>query len=64
MLDCGYGMKLLNTTNPVGTGSLNLLYIVLHEDIDQILPNKLHVEMHNKIGVTCVYNGHVFYTQL
>ena len=35
---------------------------VLHENIDQTLLNKLHGPMHYKIGVTCVYNGHVFYT--
>ena len=29
---------------------------VLYENIDQILLNKLHVPMHYKIGVTCVYN--------
>ena len=37
-------------------------YFVLYENIDQILPNKLHGPMHYKIGITCVYNGHVFYT--
>ena len=25
------------------------------------LPNKFHGPMHYKIGVTCVYNGHVLY---
>jgi len=35
---------------------------VLYENIDQSLPNKLHGPMHYKIGVTCVYNEHVFYT--
>jgi len=34
------------------------------KNIDQILPNKLHGPMHYKIGPPCVYNGHVFYTQL
>jgi len=33
------------------------LYQLLYENIDQILPNKLHGPMHYKIGVTCVYNG-------
>jgi len=37
---------------------------VLYENIDQILPNKLNGPMHYKISVTCVYNGHVFYTVL
>jgi len=37
---------------------------LLYENIDQILTNKLHGPMHYKIGVTCVYNGHVFYTLL
>jgi len=27
---------------------------------DQIIPNKLHGPMHYKIGVTCVFIGHVF----
>jgi len=38
--------------------------LALYENIDQTLPNKLHGPMHHKIGVTCVYNGHVFYTLL
>ena len=38
-----------------------LLMHVLYEKIDQILTNKLHAPMHYKIGVTCVYNGHVGY---
>jgi len=38
--------------------------IILYEKIDLILPNKLHGPMHYKIGVTCVYNAHVFYTLL
>ena len=37
---------------------------VLYENIDQPLPNKLHGPMHYTIGVTCVYNGHMFYTLL
>jgi len=28
----------------------------LYEDIDQILPNKLHVPTHYKIGVAYVHN--------
>jgi len=36
--------------------------MVLYQNIDQILPNKLHGPMHYKIGATCVNNGHVFYT--
>ena len=36
------------------------LYVLLYENIGQILPNKLHGSMHYKIGGTCVYNGHVF----
>jgi len=35
---------------------------LFYENIDQILPNRLHRPMHYTIGVTCVYNGHVFYT--
>ena len=35
----------------------------LYENIDQILPNKFHGSIiHYKIGVTCVFNGHMFYT--
>ena len=30
--------------------------------IDLNLQNKLYGPMHFKIGVTCVFNGHVFYT--
>ena len=41
-----------------------LAIVVLYENIDQILPNKLHGPMHYKIGVICVYIGHVFYTLL
>ena len=41
-----------------------LLMHVLYEKIDQILTNKLHAPMHYKIGVTCIYNEHVFYTLL
>ena len=38
---------------------------VMYENIDQIRPNKLYRPMHYKIGVvTCVYNGHGFYTLL
>jgi len=37
---------------------------VLYENIDKIIPNKLHGPMHYKIGVTCVYNGHVFFSLL
>jgi len=32
--------------------------LVLYENIDQTLPNKLDGPMHYKIGVTCVYNGY------
>ena len=40
----------------------NIHVTVLYENIDQILPNKLHGPMHYKIGDTGVYNEHVFYT--
>ena len=36
--------------------------MILYKNIDQILPNKLHGPMYYKVGVTCVYNGHLFYT--
>ena len=39
-----------------------LVRTVLYENIDQILPNELHGQMHYHIGVTCVSNGHMFYT--
>ena len=39
-----------------------LYSVVLYQNIDQILPNKLHGPMYYKIGVTCVYNGQVFCT--
>jgi len=35
--------------------------LLLYENIDQILPNKLHGPMHYKIGVTCVYNEYMFF---
>jgi len=34
---------------------------ILYANINQILSNKLQGSMHCKIGVTCVYNEHVFY---
>ena len=43
------------------TGSL-VINKVLYENIDQILLNKSHGPMHYKIGVTCIYHGHVFFT--
>ena len=39
-------------------------YVILVKNIDQILPSTLHGPMHYKIGVTCVYSGHMFYTLL
>ena len=39
-----------------------LLSCVLYRNIDLKLRNKQHGEMHCKIGVTCVYNGHRFCT--
>jgi len=41
-----------------------LFVVAWNENIDQTLKNKLNGLMHYKIGVTCVYNGHVFYTLL
>jgi len=41
-----------------------MLASVLYTNIDQTLANKLHGPMHYKIGVTCIYNGHVSYTLL
>jgi len=42
----------------------DILKVILYANVDQILPNKSHGPMHYNIGVTCVYNGHVFYTLL
>jgi len=38
--------------------------LTLYTNIDLKLRNKLHGPMHYIIGVTCVYNGHVFYNLL
>ena len=38
--------------------------VVLYTNIDLKLQSKFHRPMHYKIGVTCVYNEHVFYTLL
>jgi len=46
---------------------LTITYItcrILYTNIDLKLRNKSHGPMHYKIGVTCVYNGHLFYTLL
>jgi len=40
------------------------LHVVLHENIDQTLLNKLHGPMHYKIRVTYVLNGYELYTML
>ena len=37
---------------------------VLYGNIYLKLWNKLHGSMHYKIGISCVFNGHVFYTLL
>jgi len=37
-----------------------MFFLVLYENINQILPIKLHGPMHYKIGVIFIYNGHVF----
>jgi len=37
---------------------------LLYMNIDLKLWNKLHGPMYYKIGVTCVYSGHMFYTLL
>jgi len=44
--------------------TVNSVVQTWNENIDQIRQNKLHGPMHYKIGVTCEYNGHVFYTLL
>jgi len=56
---CTYGI-----TSILRSSKVKHLHVVLCENIDQILPNKLHGPLHHKIGVTCVDNGHVFYTLL
>ena len=45
----------------IGTESTKIQY---YENIDQTLSNKSHGPMHYKIGVICIYIGHVFYTLL
>jgi len=35
--------------------------MVVHVNIDLAFLNKYYGPMHYKIGVKCVYNGHVFY---
>ena len=42
---------------------VKVLYL-LYENIDQTFLEKKHGPMHYKIGVTCVYNEHVFFTLL
>jgi len=38
--------------------------VLLYTNIDLKLRNKSHETMHYRTGVTCVYNGHMFYTLL
>ena len=57
-------MRMRGLTNMVDSLFGILLVHMYEESIDQILLNTLHGPMHYKIGVTCVHNGHVFYTQL
>ena len=40
------------------------LCLLLHENIDRSLLNKLYGPLHYKIGGTCVYNGQVFYNNM
>ena len=52
---------------PMAVSSLLLFVsniLLFYEKVGHILPEKIHWPMHYKIGVTCVYNGHVFYTLL
>ena len=35
---------------------------ILHTNIDLKLRNILHGPMHYKIGVACLFNGHIFFT--
>ena len=44
------------------TCDASCMYVLLYENIVQILPIKLHGPMHYKIGDTFVYSGEVFYT--
>jgi len=44
--------------------TINMESLVLYTNIDQTLLNKIHEPTYCKIGHTCVYNGHVFYTLL
>jgi len=38
--------------------------VLLYTNIDLKLRNKSHETMHYRTGVTCIYNGHMFYTLL
>ena len=54
---------MMNHEFDIDTELVDYLTIIKNiENIGQILPNILHGSMHYKIGVTCVYNGHVIYT--
>jgi len=41
-----------------------LIYLLLYENIDQILLNKLHGPMHYTIGVICLFSGYKINTLL
>ena len=43
---------------------LSLFALLLYTNIDLKLRNQLQGPLHCKIGVTCVYNEHLFYTLL
>jgi len=51
-------------TNFPETLNINSKMLILYENIEKILPNKLHGRMHCKKGDTCVCNGQVFCTLL
>jgi len=51
--------QLIKNGNTTGYHIMDI-ELLLYTNIDLKLRNKLHGPMHCKIGVTCVYNGHVF----
>ena len=56
--------NIVNYKTPKHILMVYIIIVLLYENIDQILPNRLHGPMQHKIGGTCIYNGHVFYTLL
>ena len=63
--ECPCLYKIFQQVKRLLTESSGYIYIcILYTNVDQKLWNKLYGPMHYKIGVTCVFNGHVVYTLL